>query len=204
MPFIPTPNVVQVSLAYDMDGQHLDNTLWFLKRTGSPDIPSMLTLADDINAYWNDTVMPLLSIDLVFRGCIVTDQSSESAPAVNVPTGPTPGGIGTESAPNSVAFVVKFLTAGRGRSSRGRNYVPGIPNNLLVLNTIDGTLANDLVSAYQGILASGFDADWEWSVVSHFTGGAPRAAGLPQAVIGAGYTDLIVDSQRRRLPGRGT
>jgi hypothetical protein len=72
-------------------------------------------------------------------------------------------------------------------------------------NTLNAGYASDFVIAYNDLLPGGvFEPDgWRWVVLSRYTAGAPRAAGVAFAVTRALFTDLTVDSQRRRLPGRG-
>jgi hypothetical protein len=203
MAFIPTPNTARVDVLTDLDGQHCENTLWFHKRTGSPVVADLVTLGGLVNAYWNTAMLVAQSIDCSFRGCVVTDQSSETAPAINAPFGPASGGVDTPSQPNSIALCVKFLTAGRGRSSRGRNYFFAIPVTDVTANTFNSVYAAQVVAAYAAILSDPLTIDWEWVVVSHFLNNTPRAAGLVQPILDVAITDLTVDNQRRRLPGRG-
>jgi hypothetical protein len=75
----------------------------------------------------------------------------------------------------------------------------------VVGNTFDATKADNLVQAYiDGILTNAdITASWEMVVVSTVENKAPRASALVQPVTSVLYTDLTVDSQRRRLTGRG-
>lgn len=43
----------------------------------------------------------------------------------------------------------------------------------------------------------------QWVVVSRYLNNVPRTVGTSTLVLEASYRDRIVDSQRRRLPGRG-
>jgi len=51
------------------------------------------------------------------------------------------------------------------------------------------------------VVADGLGADWV--VVSRFHDNAPRTAGVVSFINAATVVDATVDSQRRRLPGRG-
>lgn len=59
-----------------------------------------------------------------------------------------------------------------------------------------------LILTYLSLLDTPFTPDFELSVVSFYHLGAPRAGGLVQPVTAIGG-DLFLDSQRRRLAGRG-
>ena len=204
MPFVPAVDTVKVDVTGLLHSQQVDNTLWFRFRTGEPTITDMLALGDAINTFVPDNFLPGQSRDYHYIGCIVTGQWSLSAPAVNVPVIAVPGGLTEDGEPGSVAFVITFLTGARGRSSRGRNYIAGLGKGVVLGNQLDVDNANTLLLGYQAILGSPFDADWEWSVVSHKTGGLDRVTALIEPIIGARYADLFVDAQRRRLTGRGT
>jgi hypothetical protein len=204
VPFVPAADTVKVDIQSRLFGQVCDNTLWFRFRAGEPDIPAMIALNTAINDFWIATMLPEVSQDVKFIGSVVTGQWSLVAPAVAEPRFGEAGGIVDDSEPGNVTMTVTFLTAGRGRSSVGRNYVIGIPVGVRSGNQVSGAFNDNLVIAYQAILASAFDADWEWSVVSHISGGVDRVTALVQAVIGARSADVNLDSQRRRLTGRGT
>jgi hypothetical protein len=204
MPFIPAVNTARVSLQCNLDGQNMINTTWFKHRAGAITLTNLEDLGAGMNDWFAGSILPSLGDAVQFLGCVVYDYTSDFAPAVNVPV---LGAFGLDTAlmmPNNAAFCVKFLTGGRGRSSRGRNYISGFTNDSRDgLNHVSAAFADAMVAAYNAILALPLDADWEWSVASFHTAGAPRAAALVQPIVGAAYTDTIIDSQRRRLPGRG-
>jgi hypothetical protein len=202
--FIPTTNCVKVDAEGVLFGQQIDNTMWFLHRAGAPTIADLTDLGVRFNDFWEGNVVLHLSQDYAYKGCIVTDQSSESSPAVNVPVFGVSGTIAEDSMPGGTCLCITFLTAGRGRSSRGRNYISGIPKVQIIDNAVDGLYAGNFPVGYNSMFSHAINDNWMWVVVSHFTAGAPRAAGLPQEVISANLSDLNVDSQRRRLAGRGT
>jgi hypothetical protein len=203
MAFIPTLQTVRVDALQDLDGQHCENTLWYYSAGGTLDTVDMAGLGAAVNSVFTTSMVAFHSDSWTYRGCVVTDQTSESAPAVNVPVTPAAGTDASVSAPNNVSFVIKFLTSGRGRSSRGRNYVVGIPNAQIGGNQVDSFYVAGLVSAYEQLLIPSLDIDASLVVVSHYVDLAPRAAGLAQPVTAISFTDYVVDSQRRRLPGRG-
>lgn len=82
---------------------------------------------------------------------------------------------------------------------------------MVTLNTIDPTFLTNVAAAYRllKIPTSTIPADWSWVVVSRFSGvdslgkPIPRSSGVVELVVDAIFVDNIVDSQRRRLPGRG-
>jgi hypothetical protein len=107
------------------------------------------------------------------------------------------GSVDSPSLPGNVAFCVSLRTAESGRTTRGRKYLSGIPKNSYVGNEILADVADALVNGLQS-LRNGLS-----------TLGFPMAIFSPTAntlttVTSATRVDLFLDSQRRRLTGRGS
>lgn len=205
MAFQPVPNVAEVRVRTVVDNQNLLNILHFAHETGPITGTNLAELLGIVDAWYSSAILPWLSADLTYRGVDGYDISIPNGVYWGDSTSAGPGGSGGESMPGNVAFVVKFYTAERGRSGRGRNYIPGIPEPNVTINTLDITTANNLADGYGGLVAGGtYDpSPWLWVVVSRVSGGVRRAEGVFVPIIGVEYVDLTVDSQRRRLPGRG-
>jgi hypothetical protein len=202
MPFIPVPSTAMVELFYTQDGQKMENTLYF-GQAEAYDAAELTTLATEVRDWAIEFLLPQMASAVVMTGVKATSLESDTAPAIEI-TGGGPGGVAGAALPNNVALVVKFLTAARGRSGRGRNYFPGLTEANVVANTVDASVANAIVDAYEQLLEAGTITEGAWVVVSRFEDLAPRDPGISQLVTSVALTDRIVDSQRRRLPGRGT
>jgi hypothetical protein len=193
-----------VELLMRLDGQRIENVLYF-RQADSYDDTELLTLAGEVAAWYTDNILPHLSSALTLVAVKATSLESDTAPAVEVPVSGSPsGGSGDPPLPSNCALVVKFLTAGRGRSSRGRNYIPAIPKTQESSNDINPTVAASLLDGYDILRDVGVITEGAHSVVSRFLDGVERSPGIAQLVTGVTFTDLTLDSQRRRLPGRGT
>jgi len=48
-----------------------------------------------------------------------------------------------------------------------------------------------------------YNATWQLVVVSYYNSGAWRTTAVATPIINFGFADLAIDSQRRRLVGRG-
>jgi len=204
MAFIPVDNCIGVELRMRLDSQRVENTLYFYKVTGwtAADLPVVFNA---LLVWWNTYYSVPVSNQLSLNEIKVTDLSSDVGFSFEIPT-PTPkptGDSAEPAAPNNVALCISFRTASRGRSSRGRNYVPGIPKTAITANTVDSLTVSGIAAAYNQLLvvADGLGADWV--VVSRFHDNAPRTAGVVSFINAATVVDATVDSQRRRLPGRG-
>lgn len=202
MDFVPAQFVMQVELVGTLHAQVVENTLYVRRSTGwnqtQWDILASIVeqLANDLSAS--------LSQQLAWTRVDGTDLTSQTAPTYStVFANPITGNLSSPALPGSVAFCVSFRTAGRGRSSRGRNYVPGLAEDQVTGNSLSLAVISGLLASYSAFNAALPDESMEWGVLSRVSGGLPRSAGLFQPVTSVVATDINVDSQRRRLSGRG-
>lgn len=204
MTFIPVPSTIGMEWFMTLDAQEIEMTYYAFSEVDIT-VSQLNLLSGIMENWWIEQLAPVLSFNLVLRATKCTDLSSDVAPAIEASAGPSGvGGVAQSSVANSLAFVVKHTTAGRGRSSRGRCYVPGIPNTSVVQNTITATLANALVAAFADLDTRLPINDCSPVVVSRYHDNAPRAVGLTVPILNHSYTDLTIDNQRRRKPGVGT
>lgn len=205
MAFIPVPNVAQAQVFGRIDGQTTINDLYFATEAPPVTLGQLDALALALNDWFSASILTLLSASYSYEHVRVRDLTSQAGFVVERSDSAGPGGAGGAFVPNNVAPCISFRTAIAGRSGRGRNYIPGVPQSVISGNTISPGFIADTTIAYQGLLATGSfkPSGWTWVVVSRFTLNAPRPAGVANAVLSVLYTDTTVDSQRRRLPGRG-
>jgi hypothetical protein len=109
-----------------------------------------------------------------------------------------------EHLPQNCSLCVSFRTALRGRANRGRNYWLGFGiHQMDTTNYVKQEFVDDLLEMYEKILPGG-SADptpFVWSVLSRQLDGVPIGRAIP--ITNVLCVDRVVDSQRRRLPGRG-
>jgi hypothetical protein len=205
MTFVGKTDIVQANLRFSLYDQQIENTLYFQYKTSGVDVAAMQVLGQDLIAWWDTYIPTALVNDLVMREVYLTDLSTQTSPTVTVVPGTTVAGASSaDSVPNNVTLCVSFRTAGRGRSARGRNYISGFSEGAVTGNTFDPSIAEDIRAGYEELLdATTYTGDWGWVVYSRFENGVPRDEGQALPVDAVVLTDLVVDSQRRRLPGRG-
>lgn len=202
MAFIPTPNTVRVILQFDLTSSVVEMTFAVTKSTpwASADFDDLMPAVSD---WYEFELCPHLSQDLLLFNIKATDISSETGTVREYPVSPVlPGGMPNDSLPANAAYVVTFNTPLRGRSYRGRSYTPGIPD----VEQDDSQFLNGtwctLIQAAWSYLTSYLEDGWEQAVVSLFHDLAARETGVATAI--DSYTgDFAIDSQRRRLAGRG-
>nr|CRY95097.1 hypothetical protein [uncultured prokaryote] len=110
---------------------------------------------------------------------------------------PIPGNIGGQASPSNAATVVSWRTAYAGRRNRGRTYVGGIPEEVVAQDQVDGPHLGRLAAFADAVRT--FMVDTGYSVIHAVLS---RKFGLYKLVTSY-IIDRIVDSQRRRLKGRG-
>ena len=212
MPFVPVPNTVQINTVYELDSQEVETTSYYKKATAvtTSDLTSLL---EEVNTIVRTQLIPFLGNTITLVRLVGTLLSTvDGLIAVSTTSLPVSGGASGEAAPNNVALTMSIRTAARGRSFRGRNYIPGIPKDLITESEVGSGSVAAYTDAYTALMGAGADLGFEMVVVSRFSGftivggrkvPTPRAEGIATPVTNVFVVDNTVDSQRRRLPGRG-
>jgi len=156
-------------------------------------------------------LLPLLSTltQLVRVVGTLLDAADSLGLVLNV-SPPVAGSAAGFPLPNNDSYVITFNTAARGRSGRGRNYILGLTtSDQLTANTVTSGFRTGLLAYYTALKALASENGAEMVVVSRFSGvdadgdPIPRAEGVARAITSFSTADTTLDSQRRRLPGRG-
>jgi len=202
MSFIPFNNTVQLESVYRWEGQIVENVFNYQTNT-VPTAGNMDALAAVWRGLWELYIRPLQSSAVQLQSIKVTSLHAQNGPAIEYTTGLPLSGQGTSAAvPNNVAVVVKWITANRGRSYRGRTYHLGIPQGSVTGSVLTTGYRTSLVQAYSNFVLLGTTPTWTLSVASRYSNGQPRTNGVITP-INALSINPTVDSQRRRLPERG-
>lgn len=206
MAFVPVPDTAECNVIGMLFGQIVENTLYFATEGGW--LPSsIIQLAASVGEWAVGSLCAKLSHDYTY---LRTEAKDISAPGMTTATNTTgtgtAGGNISDSAPGNVSMCCSFRTNLTGRSYRGRNYVPGIPTGGITGNQIDPVYFDTVVASYNAMVADYIADDLPdavWVVVSRYHLGAPRVAGVATPVEVAIATNYDLDSQRKRLNGRG-
>lgn len=203
MPFVPTLNGIKVELRMLLAGQQIENCFHVRTRGASPgsvlEDVAIATYTWAAADYFDN-----LSEDVTLREVYATDISSATGPVYTATSEITTVGAVTEpSVANNVAFCLSLRTDSRGRSYRGRWYVAGFTRLAVNDSAVPGSFANALVASVDALADALSSLDVDMGVLSLVSNGVPRTEGVITPITSITYTDLTVDSQRRRLPGRG-
>lgn len=204
MPIAPNPSVAQVELRYTQDSQKVENILYF-QFPGPMGDEDLDTLCLEVNGWWGATVRPLQPSDVTLREVYSKAMLNGPGPEGNSVDGlPDVGTLLGLPTPNNVTMSVSFRTGLTGRGSRGRNYIIGLVEGDVNKNQIDASTVDAWQSAYEKLLpGGGFITVATWVVYSQYSNNALRNVGVATPVKSVVVVDDTVDSQRRRLPGRG-
>lgn len=207
MAFVPVPKTVSCAIIGELFGQSIQNVI----NLTFPDDPLASVVAQaaaSVGEWAVGELCPILSIEYKYLRTEAQDISAEGMPAfTNVVGTGTEGGVASGSSPGGTCIAMSFRSGYGGRSYRGRNFISGIPLAEMDGNQISSTFGAALIAAYEALMPDYvFDdlPDALHTIVSRFHLGAPRVAGLASPVLTYLLTNLDVDSQRRRLTGRGT
>lgn len=201
----PAPGVAQVAFNYLQDGQEVKNIINF-RADAIIETATIQQLAADVEGWWRTHLRPLQTTALSLRSLTIRDLGILGGPAIlhNIAS-PQAGSASGTAMPNSVTCVVSMRTPFAGKSFRGRIYHLGLITSNVTANTVGSAHLALITAAYAQLLAFAVgpgETPFKPGVLSYWANGALRAA--PVFTEATLFTsDGIIDSQRRRLPGRG-
>jgi hypothetical protein len=204
MTFIPSSNTSRSVLEYQSEGQILANVLWFAFETAITEL-ILDGLNTALHTFWTSHLKPQIGGSVALQRVISTDQTTSSSPSRELIVSPPEFGTLVGSAmPLNVAICVTLRTGLRGRSFRGRTYLPGrVTSDENTPSSINLTTISNIVSAVSWLLTPANVNGGVWIVASHFTNKLPRPTAI-KTPVSAISIDTPFDSMRRRLIGRGT
>lgn len=201
--FVPAPNCVVTTFLMELDGVLVSIMPSFRKLAPPINIFNLTTFNSAIDASFVTNVLPLLSSDITYK--LTQSRRQNVVSDIAASTAANDGEVGEAdlSLPSGCAFRLEVVTLTEGRSGRGALYLPGIPKDQVVLNTIDSEWAGEIFVAWAQVQADAVSAGWKLVVRSKFVGNAPRPVALVTDASGISYVDRTVDYQRRRKPEPG-
>lgn len=199
MVYQPVENTVMVELRATLNGEPIENTLYFFSEDGVT-LTNMGVLAAYVDDWWFAEMKSLISPAYVYRETYITDLTTETGPTLTSTANAalTGSNVNGSALPGNVAFALSFRTPNRGRSGRGRNYIGGLTEGDVTANSLATSRADSFRDAYSAFLSEAL-FPYRWVVVSRYHDGVLRSEGLVQPVSTVLYTDLKIDTMRGRL-----
>lgn len=204
--FIPAEHTVSVAFRYTQFGQHMENIMYFRKYDTAAWVTGEYTeLLTTLKAQWVADGQDWHASDCVLDELYLTDLTTEFSPTASLSVNEAGGSVYT-GMPGNVTFTTTFRSNGRGRVSRGRNYWIGIPSNVVVDNHVTTPFMDAVIAYYEGLrdAIDATDTGFAHVLVSRRSEGEWRETAFILSVTSYHLADNFVDSQRRRLTGRGS
>lgn len=209
MPFVPCLNTAQVEIRALYFGEKVENTLWFQKGSAIT-AADLNALTEAVHDGWVGSALPLLPSGYQLTEVVATDFTTATSGVATFPaTGSEVGAESSPGLPGNVSITISFRTANRGRSFRGRNYWVGLTEATVAANEVTSARIGEIISCYVAVVAVAEGEGWNHVIASRYSGvdsdgkPIPRANGVMTVVTTYIVVDTHVDSQRRRLSGRG-
>lgn len=202
---VPAPNnplVAKVILNYASDTRQFQNVFHVSANTPWT-LPQLQQLATDFKNWWdlqlstrstNDVSLTLVQT----RKLDPTDPIGFDFPVIP----PIPGDLAAQSVPSNSTLTLSWRTGLAGRRFRGRTYVPAVSaNDVSTVDTASSVLVNSLLVAGTQLITSVLVHGA--LTVFHAPGAVPSSFDNTFTDVTTAVVENILDSQRRRLPGRG-
>jgi hypothetical protein len=206
------PNACMVRINWVMANGKVAHNVLYATYTGTPVLTTAVAnsvVAPIFSAFTSSGLAALMRPETNLNGVSLLDVRSNTGLFVHSTTTAVPGTAATGfSLPDEVAAVVTLLTANRGKSGRGRFYVPNFANAALAAG---GVMSAGSVTALQNFATNGVQAGV--TVLGAPVLGLPARAAYTSPVTGREFparpaqtlpiTSFVVqsnhwDSQRRR------
>lgn len=202
MQFIPVPNCASVVMAFTYHDQQCMNK--YHLESESPFDQASLALAGNLfSGWWSTNFRGYVGASLILNRILLRALDTDHSPAVEYTQGlPLAGQGGSPNGPGNVTVAVKWASGLAGRSYRGRTFHLGLPVTQYSGNSLVAGVETTLAGKYNQLITDLDATPWHLVVVSYYTNGAPRTQGVVTEISEASV-DVHLDSQRRRLAGRG-
>lgn len=202
MPAYNVPGLMRLEAHFIQDGQRVMNTHWFKSNLNETSDIHMHEVANTYKNWWTSAYKPYVASSVQLFEIVVKELVPNGLAVLETSGLPASGQRNNPALPNHVTLAVHWGTGRLGRSTHGRTYIIGLTEDM-----VDGNICNEAtgIQAQYDALRTTFDnitLNVEMSIVSFVHANAWRAEPLVTPITGVAVENRI-DSQRRRLPGRG-
>lgn len=204
MPFQAVPNVLQTDVVMTYGGQTCINTFYTFNAGGWESLPDVETVTDQTASWVVATWRVNFSSSLIFERVESRDIGLAEGLYYSVDLPFTPGSNANPGSPSNVSLAIKRVSHLTGRRNRGRIYLVGIPETETTQTAVNdayaANCADDLNILNGLIVTAGFIP----VIVSRVGEGGLGNPGTSIPIASWQVGDVFIDSQRRRLAGRGS
>lgn len=202
MEFVPAEKCARASLIFSIGTGIAVNTLWVQNTAEDWSVPTLATLCGILRDWWDTNWKSKVTNEVTLNSIVAKDWAVKDSYAYELPCNIV-GTRGNDAVlPMNVTAAVKFLTGRAGRSFRGRNFVVGLCKSQVMGDGILTQVRDDILAAYNALQADLSEDTFQHVVVSFQHDKVKLVTGMVTAVQSYNM-DVVLDSQRRRLAGRG-
>lgn len=200
--FIPVTNVAKCTMKYQLNLQEVENVFHFL-HDGTITRTELVNLNNEIQTSWAENLRPIQPNGLELKTVELVDLSAPSS-IFDSQRVDLFGEVNDATLPGNVTLSIKFDGGFVGRSKRGRMYWLQLSEGQVVGDLVQTTPLGNILGGVEAFFEDIHDAltEWDHVVVSYCQNGDWLSEG-ETTLIDNYSSDGIVDSQRRRLTGRG-
>src|SRR5215211_5615093 len=176
--FVPFENVISLEHVCSVHGRIVEHLFHFKREAGDPDLGTLTSDVIAARASWKLRVMPLLSVEAVYRTTIARLLSFLGAVSASSAAFPISGGVSDEAMPNNVSLRIDKVTGFAGRSFHGSMYIYGIPRGKVTEDDIDIDYFEELLDGIALHVGDMEDRGYRFGVASRRTDGEFRTEGV--------------------------
>jgi len=200
MAFQSVPNAAELVIQATSSSKQMVNVLGFVK-AGGYNALDIANLADAADAVVQSDYLPLIHGNVHYDGCLARGLENANDFVSLVTAGAGNGTATGDLLPTNVTLCVTMRSALSGRSARGRFYaLPTGASNQAGVNLFSSTYGNALEAFLVALETAAAAQGWTHCIISRFANKVARPTGVTFVVTSNGYRNLIMDSQRGRLP----
>jgi len=205
---MPTPildRTWHVRVQYSIWDQQCENE-FYVGSAATSDALVSDALADVFDNWVTSDWMPLMQNTALYTGLVVECYDPDFPLSTPYPKSPTVAGGNGSGLDNSMTLSIQRIIAERYKGGHPRIYTPGIPAGELVdVNHVGTSWVNDVIAALNTLTSDLLaDPNVFTPIALRTTGsGCTQTTPCQKIILGYRAVNNVVDSQRRRLPGRG-
>jgi hypothetical protein len=198
--FVPLANGIQAELVYRFGGKIITNRLWFVVVAGGPSTADLIAVGAGVGAWARDNLMLCLSQDIRLLEVRTYDATVPyPGPQVITFVG-ADGGQAEKSYSANVAVKMEFQTQTPPALWLNWNFIPGIPDSAVILNTIQPSFIRCVQDSYITLLDVFSLFTYRWVATRAIVDGVPLATREQFRIDHPRVRRQVVSQRRTRLP----
>jgi hypothetical protein len=206
--FQPVPKTVEISIQGTYDGQLVENKFYAqaLETITSSMVDALATVGEDwVVAHF----LPLVLSNYVHSRTVARDLSVEASfESIDASAAGSTGTLtGSSAFPGSATVAIHRATGLSGKKAKSRIYHIGLNSGEAPLGNVLGSgVGVVLINLYEALrtaILADSSATWTYGYPQRIVDHVKLTTANFIPVFGHSLTDQFVDSQRRRLTGRG-